>query len=647
MLDRAITPANPAAPITPNAATLAELFLKRAEKTPHLPAYRRKINREWVASTWRDFADAASALATFLLDRGLGLGDKLTIVGSTRPEWCISDVGGLLAGAVTVGAYPTLTAEQLAYILEHSDSRVVIVEDMEQLSKVIEHKSNLPKLETAILWEAKGLDAELAKHTWVVPLERVLATKADRKRIDERIAGVKPGDTAIIVYTSGTTGPPKGAMISHQNITTLLASSSIMQVAEDDCGLSFLPMAHVAERVLAFYGRINYGTATNYATSIPAVLEEVKEVRPTIFGSVPRIFEKAYARIQSEVDKAPPGKQKVFRWAERTGLSVVEHWQRGEKVPLGLRIQHKLADRLVFSKLRQVFGGRVKYFVTGAAPIPIRILQFFWAAGFPIYEVYGMTEATVVTHVNKPGAVKLGSVGKPLSFVEDKLAEDGEILIRGKTVFQGYYKAPEATAETIDADGWLHTGDVGKRDEQGFLYIVDRKKHIIITAGGKNLTPANIENEIKTQDPIISQVHAHGDTRAYVTALMTLSPVDAIDWAREKNILTDQAEADRMKRALMENPLARPEGLNDVLAKVTRTPELRQRIAEAVRRGNQKLSRVEQVKRVLLLERELSLEEDEITPTMKVKRKNIEKKFATSFDRLYEDESFGITVRDK
>jgi long-chain acyl-CoA synthetase len=301
----------------------------------------------------------------------------------------------------------------------------------------------------------------------------------------------------------------------------------------------------------------------------------------------------------------------------------------------------------VFSKLRAVFGGRVRYYVTGAAPIPRKVLQFFWAAGFPIYEVYGMTEATVVTHVNRPGAVRLGSVGKALDMVEDKLAEDGEILIRGKTVFQGYYKEEAATKETIDSEGWLHTGDIGKKDADGFLYIVDRKKHIIITAGGKNLTPANIENEIKAQDPIISHVHAHGDRRAYVTAIVSLSPVDSIDWALGKGLVDDPPAADRMKRALMANPLAHPEGLDELMAKVSAQPELRQRIAEAVHRGNQKLSRVEQVKRVYLLDREFSLDRDEITPTLKVKRKNVEKAFEPMLDKLYDDPAFGIVVMDK
>ncbi len=647
MLDRLISPSEPARPITPNAKNLAQIFLERVKRTPHGTAWTRKVDGRWLASSWRDFHSAAAAVASHFIHEGLQVGEKLTIVGSTRPEWCLCDIGGLLAGGVTVGAYPTLTSEQLAYILEHSDSRFAVVEDFEQLEKIIAHKAKLPKLERVLVWETRGIEAELEKLGWAEPFARALEHEIDEKAIDERVSAIDPKGTAIIVYTSGTTGPPKGAMISHENIVTMLGNAAITEFGEKDIGLSFLPMAHVAERVLAFYGRINYGTSTAYASSVPAVLEEIKEVQPTIFGSVPRIFEKAYARIQSEVEKAPPSKQKAFRWAEAVGHRVVERWQAGKPIPLTLRAQHKLADVLVFSKLRAVFGGRVRYFVTGAAPIPRKILQFFWAAGFPIFEVYGMTEATVVTHVNRPGAVKLGSVGKALPFVEDALAEDGEILIRGKTVFQGYYKEPEATAEAIDKDGWLHTGDIGKKDANGYLYIVDRKKHIIITAGGKNLTPANIENELKAQDPIISHVHAHGDRRPYVTAIVSLSPVEAIDWARGKGLLEDPAGAERMKKALMENPLSNPEGLEDLMAKVAAEPELRQRIAEAVHRGNQKLSRVEQVKRVYLLDREFSLERDEITPTLKVKRKNVEKKFETSLDKLYDDPSFGIVIMDK
>lgn len=645
MLDRTLPALRPARATAPVARTVPDMFQRRVEQTPGGVAWKQKRSGNWAPTSWREFQRDAQAIATWLMSQGVGLGDKLTIVGSTRPEWCTCDVGGLLAGAVTVGAYPTLTAEQLAYIVDHSDSKVVFVEDRPQLQKLLDERAACPRLERIVVWNPEGSEDLLAAHDFVVTLAEVLGTAADEARVAERVKAIDPLATAIIVYTSGTTGPPKGAMISHENILVVLSTSSLMDFDVDDTGLSFLPMAHVAERVLGFYGRISYGTSTHFASSVPAVLEEVKEVAPTLFGSVPRIFEKAYARIQSEVEKASPAKQAVFRWAERTGLAVVAAWQRGESPGLGLGVQYRLADKLVFSRLRTaMFGGRVKYFITGAAPIPRQVLDFFWAAGFPIYEVYGMTEATVITHGNRPGATRLGSVGKPMTFVEDKLAEDGEILVRGKTVFQGYYKAPEATAETVDADGWLHTGDVGKRDADGYLYIVDRKKHIIITAGGKNITPANIENEIKSQDPLISLVHAHGDRRPYVTALITVGPLDAIELAERKGCAPDPSLLPELRRAVMENPLARPPGLTELTRAVTALPEVRERIKAAVERGNQKLGRVEQVKRVALLERDFSLDLDEITPTLKVKRKNIEQKFVETFDRLYADETFGIVI---
>jgi long-chain acyl-CoA synthetase len=645
MLDLRIAAEKRAHPVSGISRNVPEMFLKRTARTPHRPAWQRKVKGQWIGTSWHEFYEAAAATATFLLQRGLSVGDKIAICGGTGPEWCIADIGGLLAGAVTVGAYSTLTSEQLAYILDHSDSRIAFVEGREQLSKILEQREKLPRLELIVVWDHAGLEDLLKNNRDVVPFLDLLETPVEQKRIDARVAEITPERTAIIVYTSGTTGPPKGAMISHENILTFLGGTNITEFDEEDVNLVFLPMAHVAERVASFYGRINYGTCAAYASSVPSVLDELKEVKPSLFGSVPRIFEKGYARIQSEVEKATPARQRVFRWAEATGLELVARWQAGKKLPFLLRLKYRFADRLVFSKIRQIFGGRVKYFITGAAPIPKAVLEFFWAAGFPIFEVYGMTEATVITHGNRPGEVRLGSVGKALEYIEDKIADDGEILLRGKVVFQGYYKDPAATAEAIDAEGWLHTGDIGKKDADGFLYIVDRKKHIIITAGGKNLTPANIENEIKTSDSIISQVHAHGDRRPYVTAVITIGAIDAIELAKEKSILTDLDQAERLRKALLENPLSRPEGLNELMAKVTSLPELRARIASAVERGNQKLSRVEQVKRVVLLDREFSLEEDEITPTLKAKRKNIEKKFAPVFDRLYADESFGITIQ--
>lgn len=634
---------NPAEYIARRSDTVGEMFLARVLRDGDLPAFYFKRSGDWQPVSWNAFLGHASAIASYLLGLGLQVEDKVCMVGSTGPAWCYCDMGGQLAGAVTLGAYPTLTPKQLAYILDHADTKVAFVEGLEEIQKILARRDELTQLDKVIVWNTEGAESLMQAHDWLVSFEEVLRTPVDRAVIDERVASVDPEHTAIIVYTSGTTGPPKGAMISHANIMAVMRNQDeAFSIDEGDVGLSFLPMAHVAERVLAFYGRINTGMATYFASSIAKVLEEVVEVRPTIFGSVPRIFEKAYAKIMSTVEQSPPVRQRIFRWAERAGRESVRLWQAGKPIPFGLKLQHRLADRLVFSKLRAVFGGRVRYFITGAAPIAPEILEFFWAAGFPIYEMYGMTESTVITHANVPGHIKLGSVGRPLGIVEDRIAEDGEILIRSKVVFQGYYKNPEATADTV-VDGWLHTGDVGKKDEDGFVYILDRKKHIIITAGGKNLTPANIENEIKASDPLISQAHAHGDKRKYLVALVTIGAAEAVDWARQRGII-DRASAERHIQALTENPLARSADLQTLMERVTRDPDVENRVVAAVRRANEALSRVESIKKIYIMDREFSVEQDELTPTLKIKRKNIEAKFKDTFDRLYEDESFGLVV---
>jgi long-chain acyl-CoA synthetase len=643
MFDTDSKTGTPAEYIARRANTVGEMFLKRVERDGDKPAFYYKEDGKWRACGWNAFHWQAGAVASYLIGLGLQVQDKVCVVGGTGPAWCYCDIGGLLAGAVTLGAYPTLTPKQLAYILDHADTKVAFVEGIEEIHKILARRDELTKLEKVVVWDTTGAESLMAAHNWLVPFERVLQTPIDRAAIEERAAAVDPNSTAIIVYTSGTTGPPKGAMISHENIISVMRDQDeAFAIIEGDVGLSFLPMAHVAERVLAFYGRINTGMATYFASSIAKVLEEVTEVKPTIFGSVPRIFEKAYARIMSTVEQAPPMRQRIFRWAERVGRDAVQRWQAGKPIPFGLKLKYGLADRLVFSKLRSVFGGRVRYFITGAAPIAPEILEFFWAAGFPIFEMYGMTESTVITHANVPGHVKLGSVGRALSVVEDRIADDGEILIRSKVVFQGYYKDPDATAETV-IDGWLHTGDVGKKDEDGCVYILDRKKHIIITAGGKNLTPANIENEIKASDPLISQAHAHGDKRKYLVALVTLGASEAVEWAHQEGTI-DEATAKKHIKDLTDSPLSRSAELQSLLEWVARDPQVGERIVASVKRANQGLSRVETIKKIHILDREFSVEQDELTPTLKLKRKNVEAKFKETFDRLYEDEGFGLVV---
>ena len=641
-LDRAPSSTRPARHLAADVETVGGLFLRRAARDPKRVAFRSKDAGGWRPTSWEGFAARAEALASWLITEGVAAGEKLCIVGSTRAEWCIADIAGHLAGAVTLGAYPTLTAAQLAYIIDHADAVIVAVEGPDDLAKLRAQRAALPQVRRVLLWDHEGVD--LGSDGWVVPLAEAMKTEPLGEDLIARRGARSADDTAIIVYTSGTTGPPKGAMISHANILAVLRHQrATLHLEEDDVSFAFLPMAHVAERILGFYGRIDAGIETCFASSIPQVLNEVQEVRPTLFGSVPRVFEKAYARVQAQVEAAPKARQRVFRWAERTGQEVVRRWQAGERIPPWLRAQHVLADRLVFSKLRAVFGGRVRHMVTGAAPIAPEILSFFWAAGFRIYEVYGMTESTVVTHANRPGSVRLGSVGRALPFVEERLADDGEILLRGPMVFQGYYKNEAATRETVDADGWLHTGDIGEHDADGYLRIRDRKKHVIITAGGKNLTPANIEQTLKAADPLLGHVHVHGDRRPYLVALVTLGGAEAVDWAEARG-LVGSAAAEELRESLRADPLATPPGLVELMAKVTAHAALRARVAEAVRKANTHLARVETIKRVVLLERELSVAEDELTPTLKVKRKNVEAKHAALFDRLYADESFGLVV---
>ena len=363
-------------------------------------------------------------------------------------------------------------------------------------------------------------------------------------------------------------------------------------------------------------------------------------MRPTIFGSVPRLFEKLYSGIQSKVAQSSKTRRALFHWADGVARRRIRHLLAGQQVPALLALQHRLADRLVFAKIRALLGGRVRFCLTGAAPISYDILEFLWAIGLPILEAYGMTEATVVTHIGRLERPKLGTVGQLLPSLECRLAADGEILVRGPLVFKGYFKQPEATAETLEG-GWLHTGDIGSVDEQGYLRITDRKKHLIITAGGKNIAPANIERAIKMQSPLISQVHAHGDRRPYICALIAPSPLETLAWGVEHGLLS-KAEAEARQQELLASPTERKPALNAAMAKVAADRRFQELFKEAVKKGNQELARVERVRRYFVLDRDFSAETGEMTPTMKMKRKEIERMYADQFERVYTEETFAI-----
>ena len=621
--------------------TVGDLLLKRVQRGRTKPAMYEKHAGRWQAVTWGQFGENARKVTKGLRALRLQPGERAAILGPTKIQWGTYDMGAQLAGMVSFGIYPKQSPDQIRYLLEHSEARIIFVADEAELASVLEASRNLDSLKHIVPWSVSLYDAARERDERICSPKVFTDEPEDEDTVRKIQDALDPEETAILVYTSGTTGPPKAAMITHRNILTLLSNQAdIITFYDDDLSFSFLPMAHVAERVFAFYGRINTGMTTAYGTSVGTVLQELGEVQPTIFGSVPRIYEKAYAKIHSEIEKKPPAVQKIFAFASEVAREACPYFVRDEPLPLPLKLKHKLADKLVFQKIRGAFGGRVRYSVTGAAPIAMDILELFWGAGLPIYEVYGMTEATVVTHTNRPGHVKLGTVGRLLPALEQKIAEDGEVLIKGPYVFKGYFKNEDATKETV-IDDWLHTGDIGTVDADGFLKITDRKKHLIITAGGKNLAPANIENAIKNQSPLISQVHAHGDQRPYVSCLVAPSPIETLEFGVERGLCT-KSELEERTKELMANPSGRSDGLNEAMAKVVVHPEFRERVRQAVRKGNVELSQVEKVKRFAILDRDFSQEHGELTPTMKLKRKAVEQKFTDLFGRIYDEPGFAL-----
>ena len=624
------------------ARTLGEMFRLRVARSASVPAFfeKRTPGGVFQAMLWSEAYARAREIAYGLVGQGKQ-GDRVAICGPTKTDWALYDLGAQLAGRVSFGIYPRQTPAQVRYLLEDAQATHVFVDEAHEIETVLEAAKGLASLRYIIPWKHADYARFQAQDPRVTsPYAYTEASLSDAE-VDELLAGVAPSDTAILVYTSGTTGPPKGAMISHQNILTLLgAADDGLGFLVSDISLNFLPMAHSAERILGFYGRVHAGVPGAYAESTATVLEDLRTVRPTLFGSVPRIFEKAHARIYSEIEKRPKPLQRAFHAAVDLGVERMRLKLENKPIPTSLEAKWLVVDRLFFQRIRDAFGGRIRYMATGAAPTALGILEFFWAAGLPVFEAYGMTESTVITHANRPGATRLGTVGKCVAPMETRIAEDGEVLLRGPFVFQGYLNRPEATAEAKEG-GWLHTGDVGTIDKDGYLRITDRKKHLIITAGGKNIAPANIEKAIKEEDALISHVLAHGDKRPFLAAILAPSPLETLDWGISRGLCTKAILAERT-RELMENPTMRTAALGSAMAPIVAHPEFQARLREAVRRGNAKLAHVEQVRRFFVLDRDFSQESEELTPTMKVKRKEVERRYAESLDRLYEDARFGF-----
>jgi len=593
--------------------TLARMFWERVEKSGDKPAQQIREQGSWKALTWRQVGDVVQELALGLIALGRQKGDAVALLSASRAEWVQADMAIFSAGCVTVPVYPSYPPHLVAYVVNDSQAKTLIVEDPAQLAKALEARAKMESLEQIIVMS--GYDAPQPPETVLTwdTLRRLGrdARATHQRTLAERVAAGSPDDVATIVYTSGTTGPPKGVVQTHGNhIAAVTASGQATPTDEAWVHLLFLPLAHSFARLESFLGPYK-GLTTAFAENLDKVGDNLKEVRPHFICSVPRVFEKVYAKILTGVEAGSPLKKRIFNWAMDVGREVSRRERAGQPVTGALAIKRKLADRLVFEKLHQALGGRLRWAVSGGAPLAPDIAEFFHAAGILILEGYGLTETCPALTFNRPSRFKFGSVGQALSGVELKIAADGEILARGPNIAtRGYYKQPQATAEVFEATGWFHTGDIGHLDAEGFLYITDRKKDLIVTAGGMNLAPQNIENLLKT-DPFISQALVHGDRRPYPVALITLNPDELTKFAREQGILTTDS------------------------AVIVKHPKIVERVGRTVEEKNTQLQSYAKIKKFAILPADFSQEGGELTPTLKVKRKVVAEKYRDVLEDLY------------
>jgi long-chain acyl-CoA synthetase len=583
--------------------TLADLLPRAAQRYGSAPAIEFKDGEEWVKRSFAEVEETVRDLALGLVDLGVAKGDKVSILANTRPEWTYFDFAALSVGATVVPIYQTNSPEECQYVLENSDAKVVVVEDDEQMEKIRAVRDELPLLEHVVRMTGAGEDA--------ISLDDLAARGAGRDAAEweQRWRAVTPEDICTFIYTSGTTGPPKGCVISHGNYRAMLDMVNATSTIEgEDLTYLYLPLAH-SFALLIQLGSFDLGATIAYWERDPLkIMPNLAELSPTYFPSVPRIFEKIYTLATSSMEKEGGLKKAVFDWSIRTGGKMREAERAGRKPGFLLRKQYEFADKKVLSKIRGLFGGKLRLAVSGAAPISPEILRFFDAAGVLVLEGWGMTETSTAATISLPEDFKIGTIGKPFPGCEVRIAEDGEILVKGPNVFQGYYKNEQATRETI-VDGWLHTGDLGAIDSDGFITITGRKKDIIITAGGKNITPANLEAEIK-QHPLVSQCVVVGDRRPYLVALVTLDPEEAVAYAKEHGLPEDPAQ-------------------------LAANTDVREAIEAHLAKVNEKFARVEQVKKIAILAHDLSQENGELTPTLKVKRAVVAQKHEPEIEKLY------------
>lgn len=592
--------------------TINTMFWNKVEEIPDLPALSAREGEGWSTQSWRDYGQAVRETALGLAALGVEPRDAVAILSTNRPEWHIADVGGLTAGAITVPVYVTNSPPQVSYILGHSESKVAFAENDEQLNKIEKERDELPNLKHVVVF-----DGAASADGFVLTMDELRAKgrELDEQQPDlyeERWRGVQPADTATIVYTSGTTGPPKGAMLSHDNVTFTVDSlyQRMPEPMNEGRRVSFLPLSHIAERDTSHFVGIYGGLHVYFAESLETLARDLAEVKPTILFAVPRVWEKFYAGIQAKLGALPDEQRQMADMAVAMAVAAVEKRQAGEEVDEETQQRLQMADQMLFAPVRAALGlDQALSLISGAAPINPEIIKFFHAIGLPIAEVYGQTEDCGPTSLNPREKIKIGTVGPPIPDVEVRIAEDGEVLVKGRNVFQGYFKNPDATAEMLE-DGWMHSGDVGELDEDGYLTITDRKKDLIITAAGKNIAPQELENRLKYH-PLISQAVVIGDRRPFLSALITLDQEALGKFAADQGI----AESDP--------------------AQLKAHPAVAEQIAGAVESVNAEFSRAEQIKKWEVLDRDFLQEEDEITPTLKVRRRAIVEKYADTIESIY------------
>ena len=598
--------------------TVHEMFWQRVAELGDAPMMRQKDLGIWRSYSWREVGTLVSEIAAGLVSLGFEPGQTASVLANTSREWVWTDLAVLSAGGICNGIYPTDAAAQVQYLCEDSASSFLFVEDDEQLDKVLEVRDALPLIRKVVVFDMEGLDG--LDDPQVIGLEALrelgrASLKANPGLMPERRAARRASDVAILVYTSGTTGRPKGAMITHANLCAVLSglSSSLFEgMPEGGERIAFLPLCHIAERMIGGYIPIMRRSVTNFVENPETVFENLREVQPHVFFAVPRVWEKIYSQVMITLSEAGRIQKLAYAWAVGVGGRVAEFEARGATPGPWMALQRALANFLVLDNVRRMTGmSRVQMALTGAAPISPDLIRWYRSLGVPLREGWGMTETTAGGTVNPRKAPKAGSIGVPGPGLEMRIAEGtNEILLRGSNVILGYLNQPDKTAEAIDAQGWLHTGDVGRVDDDGYFYITDRMKDIIITAGGKNVTPSEWENQLKFS-PYVTDAVVIGDKRAFLTAIVMIDQENVERFAQERDI-----------------PFSN-------YASLTRAPEILELIQAEVDRVNKQFARVEQVKKFFLLDRQLTAEDEELTPTMKLKRKLVQTKYAEQIEAMY------------